>query len=502
MSDRNARQKSEFFVVPQSRDEPASPPPSERGHGGRTHTREEPSQGRESRGGGAFEGNIWDLLGPSQVSPNQERIATLARQMPDKTLTALCRYLDEDWLLTACARTRQDGAVGIDGETWADFAMNIEERLRSLCDRAHSGLYRAPPVRRVHIPKGTGPETRPIGIPTFEDKVLQRAVVMLLEPIYEPMFHAGSFGFRPGRGAHDAIDTLRNWLNSHGGGWVVEVDIRKFFDTLVHKHLREFVQRRVGDGVVLRLIGKWLNAGVMEEGLVTYPEEGSPQGGVISPLLANIYLHYVLDDWFETQVKPRLKGQATLIRYADDFVIACTHECDATALFEALPPRFAEFGLTVHETKSRQVRFTRPRPNRARPETFDLLGFTWYWGQTRYGGWTVKTKTASSRLSRALTKIADWCKRHRHDRVHEQSVKLSQKLRGHYAYYGRPGNYDSLSQFFRGVQRSWYQWLSRRSWHGSFSWSTFFARLLPHHPLPTPRIASRFQVSSLSAAPS
>ena len=325
--------------------------------------------------------------------------------------------------------------------------------------------------------------------------MLQRAVVMLLEPIYEGMFHEGSFGFRPGRGAHDAIDALRNWLIRQGGGWVVEVDLRKFFDTLDHKHLREFVQRRVGDGVVLRLIGKWLNAGVMEDDSLTYPSEGSPQGGVISPLLANIYLHYVLDDWFETEVKPRLRGPATLIRYADDFVIACTQECDATTLFAELPRRFAEYGLTVHETKSRLVRFTRPRPRQAKPETFDLLGFTWCWGQTRYGRWTVKTKTASSRLSRALTKIADWCKRHRHDPIPEQSAKLSQKLRGHYAYYGRPGNYDCLSQFFRGVQRSWHQWLCRRSWKAYITWDTFHSRLLPRHPLPTPRILARFAAS-------
>lgn len=481
MSDRDARQKTEFFVVPtRSRGD-------SRNHGGRTHTREEPPQGRKNRDMATLLGDIGDLLGPTQVPTKQERIDTLARQMPDKALTALCRYLDEDWLLTAFARTRQDGAAGIDQETWADFSENILERLTSLRDRAHSGLYWAPPVRRVHIPKGAGPETRPIGIPTLEDKVLQRAVVMLMEPIYEPMFHEGSFGFRPGRNAHQAIDALRDWLIRQGGGYVVEVDIRKFFDTLDHKHLREFVQRRVGDGVVLRLIGKWLNAGVMEKGSVTYPSEGSPQGGVISPLLANIYLHYVLDEWFEREVKPRLRGQAKLIRYADDFVIACTQECDAVSLFEALPKRFAEYGLTVHATKSRQVRFTRPRPGQAAPETFDLLGFTWYWGQTRYGSWTVKTKTAGSRLSQALTMIADWCRRHRHDPVPEQCVTLSQKLRGHYAYYGRPGNYDCLSQYFRGVLRSWKQWLSRRSWTAYLTWDVFHA-LLNRHPLPTPKI--------------
>ena len=434
-----------------------------------------------------FEGNIWDILGPSQVSPKQERIAKLARELPDKTLTALCRYLDEDWLLTACARTRRDGAVGIDQESWSEFSTNILERLTRLRELAHSGSYRAPAVRRVHIPKGTGPETRPIGIPTFEDKVLQRAIVMLLEPIYEQMFHEGSYGFRPGRGAHQAIDALRDWLVPRGGGYVIEVDIRKFFDTLDHRCLREFVQRRIGDGVVLRLIGKWLKAGVMEHGCITYPDAGSPQGGVISPLLANIYLHYVLDEWFATEIQPHLRGVAKLIRYADDFVIACTNECDATTIFAALPQRFAEYGLTVHETKSRLVRFTRPRPDRAEPETFDLLGFTWYWGQTATGYWTVKTKTAGSRINRAIMMIDTWCKRHRHDPVSQQARTLCQKLRGHYAYYGRPGNYDSLSQVHRAVERCWQRWLSRRSWTASLTWAAF-QHVLARFPLPRPRI--------------
>lgn len=438
-------------------------------------------------------GNMGDRRGPRDVFTKQQRIAALAREMPDKTLTALCRYLDEDWLQAACARTRKDGAVGVDQETWDDFARNIEERLGSLCDRAHDGSYFAPPVRRVYIPKGLGPETRPIGIPTFEDKVLQRAVVMLLEPIYEGMFHEGSYGFRPKRDAHQAIDALRNWLTRHGGGYIVEVDLRKFFDTLDHQHLRDFVRRRVGDGVVLRLIGKWLKAGVQEQHVLGFPTEGSPQGGVISPLLSNIYLHYVLDDWFETEVKPRLKGTATLIRYADDFVIACTSECDAVALSEALPRRFAEYRLTVNATKSRLVRFVRPRPGRLEPETFDLLGFTWYWGQTRWGSWTVKTKTAGSRLHRTITMIDAWCKQHRHDPIPTQCVTLGQKLQGHYNYFGRPGNYDCLHQVYQAVKKNWHRWLSRRSWTAYLRWDQFFA-LLERHPLPPPRIAPRHRI--------
>ena len=229
------------------------------------------------------------------VSTRQQRIAQLAKQMPEKGLTSLNQHLDLAWLREAYRRTRKDGAVGVDGQTAADYEKDLEGNLRSLLERAKSGTYWAPPVRRVHIPKGTGGETRPIGIPTLEDKVLQRAVVMLLEPIYEQDFYDCSYGFRPRRSAHDALDSLWKQTMWSGVSCILEVDIRKFFDTLDHAHLRAFLQQRVRDGVVLRLIGKWLNAGVMEDGAVTHPEAGSPQGGVVSPVLANVYLHYVLD---------------------------------------------------------------------------------------------------------------------------------------------------------------------------------------------------------------
>jgi RNA-directed DNA polymerase len=233
--------------------------------------------------------------------------------------TSVNHHLSIDWLLEAFWRTRRDAAPGVDGQTLADYEVNLVANLRSLMDRAKSGAYWAPPVRRVHIPKGSDPkETRPIGIPTLEDKILQRAVVMLLEPIYEQDFYNCSYGFRPGRSAHMALEDLWRGLMNLEGGWVLEVDIRKFFDTLDKTHLREMLKRRVRDGVLLRLIDKWLNAGVWEEGAVMYPTTGSPQGGVISPLLANIYLHYVLDQWWFQEVQPRLKGRALLIRYADD----------------------------------------------------------------------------------------------------------------------------------------------------------------------------------------
>ncbi|MEE8133642.1 MAG: group II intron reverse transcriptase/maturase [Gemmatimonadales bacterium] len=441
-----------------------------------------------------LQGNAADAPTSDPVSTKLERIATLAEQMPDTALFTLNHCLDRDLLHTACIRTRKDAAVGVDGETYEDFREGLFDRLDDLVNRAHDGTYRAPPVRRTYIPKGgSSTEKRPIGIPTFADKVLQRAVAMILEPIYEHDFHESSYGFRPGRSAHQAIDDLRGWLNRHGGGWVLDVDVRKYFDTIDRGHLREFLQRRVRDGVLLRLIGKWLNAGVLEEGAISYPDEGTPQGGVISPLLANIYLHYVLDEWFEKEVKPVLAGEAKLIRFADDFVLAFTHKRDAERVFAVLGKRFAKFGLTIHPEKTRLASFERPRRDdssengREKPETFDLLGFTWYWGRTRGGGWTVKTQTAADRIRRTITRIDDWCRKHRHEPIPEQRVTLSRKLHGHYTYFARPGNYYALSRVYQGVRRAWQKWLSRRSWKAYLSWPCF-EQLLARHPLPPPRI--------------
>ena len=267
----------------------------------------------------------------------QERIAKLAQRTPEIAFYSLAHHIDLNWLQEAYDRTRKDGAPGIDDVTGRGYAENLYENLQNLHDRVKSGTYKAPPVKRVYIPKGSGRETRPIGIPAFEDKVLQRAVVMLIEPIYEHDFHDASYGFRPGRSAHQALDAVWKTAMDVAGGWVMEVDIRKFFDTLDHAHMREFVQRRVRDGVLRRLIGKWLKAGVMEDGAVTYPETGSPQGGVISPLLANIYLHYVLDEWYEKEVKPLLQSEGRLIRYADDFVIIFRKRHDAERVMEVMP---------------------------------------------------------------------------------------------------------------------------------------------------------------------
>jgi group II intron reverse transcriptase/maturase len=345
----------------------------------------------------------------------------------------------------------------------------------------------------VSIPKGTGPETRPIGIPTFEDKVLQRAVVMVLESVYEQDFLDCSYGFRPGRSAHQALDALWHRLMEVRGGWVLEIDIRKFFDALDHRHLHAILRRRVRDGVLLRLIGKWLNAGVLEDGCVTHPESGSPQGGVISPVLANAYLHEVLDTWFAQTVKPRLKGRASLIRYADDAVLVFEREDDARRVLDVLPKRFGKYGLTLHPEKTRLVPFQGLRPGALPgsrdeyPGTFDFLGFTHYWGRTLKGNWAVKRKTAGGRFRRSLGAVTQWCREHRHLSITEQWTALTGKLRGHFAYYGIPGNIASLRRFRYHVTRAWHKWLSRRSGKARISWE-HFGELERRYPLPPARL--------------
>ena len=430
---------------------------------------------------------------PETVSTKLERIAELARRMPGAALRTLAHHIDVEWLKEAHRRTRKDGAVGVDGQTAEEYATNLEGNLQLLLDRAKSGdHYRAPPVRRVHIPKGDGSKTRPIGIPTFEDKILQRAVVMALEAVYEQDFLDCSYGFRPGRSAHGALQALWDQTMAMGGCWVLEADIENFFGSVDHAKLREVLRQRVSDGVLIRLIGKWLNAGVMEEGVVYHPDTGTPQGGVISPLLANVFLHEVLDVWFEREVKSRLRGQAALIRYADDIVMVFEIEEDARRVAEVLPKRFEKYGLRLHPEKTRLVRFERPGPKPPTdggtgPGHFDLLGFTHYWGRSRKGSWVVKRKTAQDRFSRTLRRFSKWCCEHRHLPVREQHLALSRKLRGHDAYFGITGNGKALALLRHWVVRIWRKWLARRSWKTRLSWPRM-AQLVRLYPLPEARV--------------
>lgn len=427
----------------------------------------------------------------NDISPQLQRLATIVQRHPDEALTTLSQFLDEAWLREAYRRTRKNGALGIDGRSAADFERDLDANLRSLLERAHTGRYRAPPVRRTYIPRGDGQELRPLGIPTFEDKVLQRAVAMILEEVYEPQFHDGSYGFRPRRSPHQALDALWQHLSRRGGGWVLEVDIERFFDTVDHDQLRVVLDKRVGDGVLRRLIGKWLNAGVMAEGQWQRLHKGTPQGGVISPVLANIFLDEVLDQWFEHTAKPRLRGSAALVRFADDAVLAFDREEDARRVWAALAKRFERYGLRLHPEKTRLVAFHRPRGDvrrpQPRPPTFDLLGFTHYWGRSRRGRWVIKRKMAKDRFARALRAINDWCRDNRHRRLRDQWLSLSRKLEGLYAYYGIIGNLDSLKRLRYGVLLLWRKWLARRSQRGRMPWKRF-RQLLELFPLPEPRI--------------
>jgi len=438
-------------------------------------------------------GNTEGAMEPDDVSTKQRRIAELARIHPEVSFTSLAYHVDLRWLHEAYQRTRKDGAVGVDGQTAEEYAKDLGGNLRGLLEHAKAGTYFAPPVRRAHIPKGMGTETRPIGIPSFEDKVLQRAVQMVLEPLYETEFYDCSYGFRPGKSAHEALEALWDGLMRMGGGWIIDLDIRKFFDTLDHTQLREILKRRVSDGVLLRLIGKWLNAGVLEDGELSYPERGAPQGGVISPMLSNIYLHTVLDRWFAQEVCPRLKGKAFQIRFADDAVLVFARKEDAERVMAVLPKRFGRYGLTIHPEKTRLIWFGKPvkRDGKTleppRWEKFNFLGFTHCWGRSRKGAWVIKRKTEGSRFTRALKRVTEWCRRNRHQPIAVQQKALASKLRGHYAYYGITGNARSLSNFRFEVQRVWRKWLSRRSRGHPMIWERFNA-LLSHYPLPAVRV--------------
>lgn len=429
----------------------------------------------------------------NDVSTKLERIAKLARQMPQAGLTPLAHHIDVAWLREAYRLTRKTGAVGIDGQTATEYAANLEDNLQSLLNRAKSGDgYRAPPVRRVHIPKGDGKKTRPLGIPSFEDKVLQRAVAMVLMAVYEQDFLDCSYGFRPGRSPHDALRAVWKQTMDLGDCWVLEADIEDFFGSVERNQLRQVLNQRIRDGVLLRLIGKWLNAGVMEEGCLYHPETGVPQGGVISPILSNIFLHEVLDLWFERTVKPRLDSVAHLARFADDFVMVFKSERDARRVQAVLSKRFAKYGLRLHPGKTKLTRFRPPtslepkNSTRQRERSFDLLGFTFYWGLSRKQTWVVKQKTRKSSLSKALRRISVWCKANRHEPVREQQRALATKLRGHYSYYGITGNFPALNCFALQVRRRWHYWLARRSNRG-MPWDRMHV-ILKVFPLPAPRV--------------
>lgn len=428
------------------------------------------------------------------VLNRQRHIAHIAQKYTDSPLTTLAYHMDSLWMHEAFSRVKKNSASGVDGVSAAEYAKDLESNLAALLDRAKSGSYRAPPVKRKLIPKNEY-EFRAIGIPTVEDKVLQRAVAMILEPIYEQEFDDCSYGFRKKRSAHQAMDTLREAIKETDGGWVLDADIKGFFDTIEHKILRDFLRKRIHDSVILRLLSKWLKAGVMNEDVFhAATGEGTPQGGVISPLLSNIFLHEVLDSWFAQEVLPRLKGKAKLIRFADDFVIVFEKQDDALNVLDVLPKRFGKYGLELHPEKTRLVEFRHPWKGKVKPETFTFLGFTFYWGKTRNNGYAVKRKTSSKKMRRSLSGIHEWCKKNRHKPLRWQSQKLGEKLRGHFGYYGVTGNYKSIAEFRYRVERIWRHWLNRRSRKDDgMSWKRFGNVVQVHFKLPPAEIVHKAQ---------
>lgn len=423
------------------------------------------------------------------LSPRLRRIAAQARD-PDWVFTTLAHQIDMALLEEAFHRLRADAASGLDEETKASYAESLESNLRDLHERLRSQRYRATPSRRVWIPKEGG--RRGLSIPALEDKIVQRAVAMLLEPIYEQDFYDFSYGFRRSVGAHAGLRFVREQIMALKGVWIVDADIRGFYDHVPRAPLQEILRRRVNDGGILRLIGKWLHAGIQEGDDLYHPETGVPQGGVISPLLSNIYLHTVLDEWFVKVVQPRLRGRSFLVRFADDFLIGCELETDARRVMAVLPKRLGKYGLSLHPEKTQLVRFRRPakRETKSRSSgngTFDFLGLTHYWARSRRGNWVVKRKTACKRLRRSMTAVWRWCRKHQHWPFPEQYRRLQQKLRGHYAYYGVRGNYAQLQRFYQHVRRSWRHWLSRRSRDSYISWERF-EQIMRKFPLLRPRI--------------
>lgn len=420
-----------------------------------------------------------------------DKIAELAKEEGTRSFFSIAHLITPEALYEAFRSLRKDASAGVDGVQYKDYQMDAKRNIQQLHERLKSGKYEVQPLRRVYIPKENGKE-RPISIPSLEDKIVQKAVGTLLNAIYEQDFLDCSHGFRPCRGQQGALDEVGRAVCREPTSWILEIDITEYFDSIVREQLMELIEKRVSDGSILKLIRKWIAVGVVDEGQLLTSERGTGQGQTISPLLSNIYLHYVLDEWFEKVVKPRLKGQAHEIRFADDAVLCFQYREDAEKVLDVLPKRFGKYGLTLHPEKTRLVEFGRYAEEKARraggkPATFDFLGFTHICVRSRKGKFTIHVRTMQKRARRGLTEIARWCQEHRHDPVEEQQKSLNAKLRGHYQYYGRPTNYQRLWKFYRGVRTIWRKWLNRRTRGKAMTWEGY-QQLLDRHPLLRPVI--------------
>ncbi len=413
-------------------------------------------------------------------------IANRARIDSTHRFGALYTLLNKDLLRWSFYNLNRKAAPGVDGQYWVDYGQELEANLDDLVDRLKRKAYRARLVKRHYIPKGKD-SFRPLGLPVLEDKLLQYAVKTVLEAIYEEDFMDYSFGYRPGRSAKEASGELAFRLQFGPFGWVVEADIKGFFDNINHEWMLKMLEKRVHDRAFVHLIGKWLKAGVLEDlNTVIHPATGTPQGGVISPILANIYLHYALDRWFENEVKQKCEGEAMLLRYADDFVCAFQYRRDAVRFYQnLLPERLSRFGLELAPDKTRLVRFSRFGGDRN--ERFEFLGFEFRQGLNRHLKPQVKRRTSRSRQRRAMNDLTDWIKQNRHKGLRPLMATLIQKLRGHYNYYGVTHNSVSLWEYWKHVNQVVYKWLNRRSQRRSFTWRKFNAMLV-RYKVPRPYI--------------
>jgi group II intron reverse transcriptase/maturase len=422
------------------------------------------------------------------MSPEQLKVMERAKD-PRFCFLSLAHLIDETALVRAFHRIRKDAAVGVDGITKEQYGQELENNVRDLHQRLRTMQWRHQPIRRVQIPKEKG-SSRPIGISSLEDKVVQGALFELLEAIYEPLFKDFSYGFRKGRSAHDALRALNGVLHRGEGNWILELDVQSYFDSIEREMLKEMLRERVVDGSLLRLIGKCLHVGILDGEQYFEPDEGTAQGSLLSPILGNIYLHHVLDVWFDRDVKPRLRGRAHLVRYADDGVITFEREDDARRVMEVITKRFERYGLKLHPEKTRVVRYERPSKTDSTgkgPGAFDFLGFTHYWCRSRQGVWVPRVKTRSARLRRFINTVNAWCRSHRHQAVEEQHAALTRRIAGHYNYFAVNGNVSCLRHVHTACKAVWHKWLNRRSQRSRMNW-TRFTDLLRDFPLPSVRV--------------
>ena len=466
----------------------------------------EPVEGRASTKGNPRGESTRRTQCRESVTQAAERIRQAATRKPQEKLTALLHHVTPDALRWAFHALKRDAAAGVDGMTWALYAEGLEERLLDLHRRVQSGAYRAPPVRRVEIPKPDG-GTRPLGVAAIEDKIVQKAVTeIILTPIYEPVFLGFSYGFRPGRGAHDALDALAVAIDRQKVNWVVDCDIRAFFDSVSRDWLVRFLEHRIGDRRVIRLIVKWLNAGVMIDGRWQDTLQGTPQGAIVSATLANVYLHYVLDLWFHRKWRPETaEGDAIIVRYADDVVVGFEHKQDAERFLHALGERLGQFDLALHPNKTRLIEFGRnAEANRrarglGRPETFDFLGFTHYCRTTRSGQFGIGRKPAAKRVRRTLKRVAEALRWRMHHDLHQVAQWLGRVVNGWLNYFAVPTSLRFLRNYVRALTRTWMKVLRRRSQRDRFSWQRLAAlvdRYWPtpriRHPWPSARFAVKY----------